>query len=232
MITHLNGYDDLLMTRKVVILNDDHKEMSEQNIITTRNDLQNRYKARRNSRARQRKKEKKLLSMKTLNNLNEKSQEFMNIVKPCYVKMLRESHIDKMYRDVGNSSNTNSVSSSRYKSPPKSAVRKCNTVWVINMFMSKLIDNEQKFRTEMAFIKPVLVINEFNFTIVKFASEFSKSNIVVAVNEFRQFPEAFLKNNVFIEAVDIGYVKLIDSDILYRYLLGEIGPQSPQKINV
>nr|XP_023022422.1 uncharacterized protein LOC111510715 [Leptinotarsa decemlineata]XP_023022423.1 uncharacterized protein LOC111510715 [Leptinotarsa decemlineata] len=222
LITHLTEYDDLLMTRKIVILNKGHTESSESNA----SQLKKIARMERNFRYRQKK--KKLQLTKMLSCVS--SKDYKNLIKPCYVKMTREDYIDQMINPQNTDNSNKSMRKGKKLSP-----RRSNSNYiqhVIDIFMSKLIDTEDKFKREMAFIKPVLVVNEFNFNIVKYMMEFSKSNIVVAVNELRTFPQVFLENQEFSKAVECGYVKLVDSEILCRYLVGNLGPQSPSKMDM
>lgn len=134
-------------------------------------------------------------------------------IKPCFVKIFRDYDIDNHVKLIHN---TISLKKTANKKTLSSKGR-------IKMFISKLINTEAKFVDQMTYIKPILIVNEFNFGIVQFRSEFSKSNIVLAVQK-KKFSKKILENENFVQAVSEGLVKLVDCDLLTKYIRGEVGP--------
>lgn len=135
-------------------------------------------------------------------------------LKHCFVSIVKDKTIEKLLK----TSKLVNVVPKRNKSRQNLLVHQN-----FGTLSSKLIDTELNFKSELSFTKHLLILNEFNFENVQFESEFSKSNIIFAVNK-REFPKKILDNNGFILAVKFGYVKLVDCDLLYKYLKGEIGP--------
>lgn len=135
-------------------------------------------------------------------------------LKPCYVKINRNKVIEKLVKGQ----------TSLNKDAQCISMNPISSSDTLKVFASKLIGTEYKFKAEMSYIKPLLIINECNCNIVHYKSMFSRTNIVYSVDTARHFPKEMLEDLKFVEAVESGYIKLVDSELLVRYLRGEIGP--------
>ncbi|VEN46183.1 unnamed protein product [Callosobruchus maculatus] len=184
--------NSLLVTKKVVILNDGKEH-------------QKTIRKRKKSTARTKQP-------------NKKSEAN---IKPCYVALVRDPYVEKVYRDIASKLGndvTKSFTEKKQHTPPKLARPPSVDI------MTHLIDTETKFRNQIAYIKPITVINEQNYrTIKSYRDEFCRTNIVYALKD--SLPQFMLEDEDFIIAVASGYVKLVDDELLCSYFLRELGPK-------
>nr|CAI5829395.1 unnamed protein product [Callosobruchus analis] len=129
-------------------------------------------------------------------------------IKPCYVALTRDPFVEKVYRNM-----ISNLRKNIRKSFPKPTVN----------LLKYFIDTEPKFKNEIAYIKPITVINEYNYGSIKsYKEEFCRTNIVYALKE--GLPKVMLQDKEFMSAVTEGYVKLVDDELLCNYFLREFGP--------
>ncbi|CAH1962574.1 unnamed protein product [Acanthoscelides obtectus] len=130
-------------------------------------------------------------------------------IRPCYVKLIKDSHVEKIYR--------NSISKMENHVYNRSSKKSLN-------ISEYIIDTEQKFRNHIAYIKPVTVINENNYRAIKnYKEEFCRTNIVFPYKD--GLPKTLQQDTNFIVAVSDGYVKLVDDELLCSYFLRELVPE-------
>lgn len=137
-------------------------------------------------------------------------RQLPNMVKHCVVKVVKDKSIENLV-------NQSKVPKSGILQKFKGINKNNKTV------LLRIIKTETQFRSEMAYIKPLIIVNEFNFHKFSFKFKFIKNNVVYAVNK-ENFPKRLFENQDFLNAVKKGYVKLVDCNLLIRYLKGEIGP--------
>lgn len=159
--------------------------------------------------------------------------QYKHLIKPCFVGMKRMNELEEMLKNDRNIAlkpfkNYQSLlrlSLMGAKAPNSISNQSTATLEERReLYQSRLIKDVRTFNTLMAFIKPVLVMNEYNYSIVNIKTEFCKANLVYPVGQDRHFPDNILACTDFRNAVANDYIKLVDSELLCRYFKGEIGP--------
>nr|CAH7761023.1 unnamed protein product [Callosobruchus chinensis] len=176
--------ESLLVTRKIVILNDGNRHEKTVRRI-------------------------KRLTAKT----KQPYKEYEKITRPCYVAVTRDPYIEKLGRDIPSKLGNDVRKSLRERRQDQPADQ---AIGIEQYF----IDTESKFRNNISYKKPVTVINEHNYKIIKsYKEEFCRTNIVYALKD--GLPQVLLRDANFVDAVVAGYVKLVDDELLCSYFLGD-----------
>ncbi|KAJ8926686.1 hypothetical protein NQ314_020901 [Rhamnusium bicolor] len=159
--------------------------------------------------------------------------------------MVREEHVEEAYRkfckgmSFSSKQKTGINSNSKAKVGPREKPNintfapeivdlqnRKGTTFVDNireMFNAKIIKSKDQFKEELNYLKPILIVNERNIGIINYSSQFAKSNIIYIVKENKYFPTSVLRNEDFISAFELGYLKLVDAQLFCKYIMGSEG---------
>ncbi|KAJ8951786.1 hypothetical protein NQ318_019759, partial [Aromia moschata] len=205
------GYDsDLLLTKKVVILTGSGKIKAKR-----KGKLDVDPKTKLSKRERIRKfKERILASRARPRNVHDPYG-----LRPCYVDMIRDERAEEACRKLVRNRIRQRRSNGAVRQPklPEKFFED-----ISGLFQSRVIRSEERFRREMNFLKPMLIVKENNLCLIDYSAEFSKNNIVYITEGRRGFPAGASVDAGFVSAVELGYVKLVDAELFCRYVAGKM----------
>ncbi|XP_018575588.1 uncharacterized protein LOC108914297 [Anoplophora glabripennis] len=228
----MDDYDsDLLVTKKVVILNSRNKEV-ELKRPTNEGSAKKMASVRRKS--------VKEVSKVLKDNNRKKYSHFK--IKPCYVQISKDKRVEEAYIKyckekglaVKRKQKPNDfppkvdkhpgqmVNPTKHIALASHEYSKRNSLFEKkNMLLRKTIYTEEKLETEMNTLKPFLVMTEQTVTsnrnLEYYCNEFSKNNIIFVTNSINKFPFNILQDEGFISAVEIGYIKLVEASLFGKY---------------
>ncbi|XP_072395996.1 uncharacterized protein [Diabrotica undecimpunctata] len=184
-----DNFDDLLITKKVVILRNTEQ--------TTKKKKRNRH---RNS---QKKKHHVLYAAATSTKPIQVENWCKDVIKPCSITVVDIKQL------------TDCTFAKK-----KVLIRDPNILdYHQKEFEKRIIKTRNQFSDNIHFTKPLLLVNAYNYSVVlNFKTVYPKSNIVYLIDHSYQFPKEVLQNVKFLDAVISGYIKIIDSEILNKFI--------------
>lgn len=214
---------DLLVTKKIVILNKRNREKELK---------------RPNNKAFVKKGgSRKMNNVQQTSKIikNKKLDKKMNFkATPCYVHIIRDKQVEEAYIKYCKGMDLNIRKKSDLKTRPNPIGTTSKIVLACpvnmkqvklfqnkNMLLVKIIQSEFKLMEEINVLKPILLVTEQTITtnraIEYYCNEFSKNNIIYIVNSRKEFPDIIVEAEGFISAVEIGYVKLVDTNLFCKF---------------
>lgn len=226
---------DLLVTKKVVILNKKNQEI----------ELKQPINEASLKKVRGRRKTVTGTSKIVKNSKPNKNRNFK--IKPCYVQIIRDKRVEEAYMEYCKETSLNLRRKPNLKPKPnitlpKSIVLNDRTEKferyfaaspleakqkkrfdIKNMLLHKIVLSKDSLKEEVNILKPILLITEHtivtNRSLEYYCNEFSKNNIIYVVNFKKEFPDGILDAEGFISAVEIGYVKLVDANLFCKFVV-------------
>ncbi|KAJ8916224.1 hypothetical protein NQ315_016363 [Exocentrus adspersus] len=211
----MEGYHDgLLLTKKVVILNDHHKEVKRNPAVGSRKTSTGKV-------GRPRKRPRKDIQM-----------------TPCFVQITRDKVVEDASTNYCKAAGKRRMSGPRRRPVPNVdplnarpglpgdnplVLRQSSFLENINLILrSRIIKTEEKLKVEVSNFKPVLIMTDatlgMNKDLKTYCNEFTRNNIIYVVNSAKPLPELILTNDDFISAVELGYIKLVDTDLFCKFV--------------